>query len=270
MRLKKPARRRVCSLCGAEVARWKTEKLLDMPLSKSHCPAVGLRHVRKLGVSDRFDIIKMVGEHLYETIRDRYGQVASWAVWEPVGNKPKSNMGPQNVFNLKANPLLLETLRNDIVMVGLNFAHHVERPYAFTNFHSQSPYANDFKIRYAFWDTPYYGAYMTDVLKNLVIPDVRGVRDYIKSNPRVAESHVRAFADELNDLQSEKPLLLVFGRDAYELLNRCLHKSRYSVLILLTHYSHRVPKEKYRDEVLSRIFEVTRAANETVGSKIRL
>jgi hypothetical protein len=197
----------------------------------------------------------MIKEALYGKMRLKYGDVASWAVWEPEGDRPKSNMGPQNVFNLEANPLLLESLRNNVVMVGLNFPREVRNAPPFSNFHDESPYANDFKIRYAFRGTPYYGAYMTDVLKGLVIPAAKSVRDHVRNNPGVAESHVRAFEEELDDLGSDKPILLAFGHDAYGLLHRHLDKRRYGMLIEITHYSHRVPKEKYGPEVLSRIAE---------------
>jgi hypothetical protein len=207
----------------------------------------------------------MITKHLYETIREKYGKVASWAVWEPApegGKKPTSRMGP-HIFNLEKNPSLLETLRNDIVMVGLSFADR-DVLVDFANFHDLSPRAKDFKIRHAFWNTPYYGAYMTDVLKNLKKSNVQGVREHLKSHPDFAESQVTNFANELNDLQSEKPLLLVFGRYAYDLLDRWLDESHYSDLILLPHYSdysHYGPMKKYRDEVWRRIFERTGAVN---------
>jgi hypothetical protein len=202
----------------------------------------------------------MIEKHLYEEIRGEYGPVASWAVWEPQspGGRPKSNMGPKKVFNLGANPSLLQTLRNDIVMVGLNFSREVEFTHPFSNFHDESPNANDFKIRHAFSRTQYYGAYMTDVLKKRVILRARDVRQYIKNNPSDVQCQMRAFEKELDDLQSKKPMLLAFGGDVYGLLNRYLEKDRYSVLIRLTHYSHYVGMEKYRNEVLSQISEALR------------
>lgn len=161
--------------------------------------------------------------------------------------------GVQNVFNLESNPSLLDTLHNDVVMVGLNFSRKLKDSPPFSNFHPDYPQANDFKIRYAFWDTPYYGAYMTDVLKHLVIQDAPSVRDYIRKHPGVLLRNIRALEEELEDLESHRPMLLAFGRDAYGLLNKHLDCKRYSSLILLTHYSHYVRKEKYRKDVHRRI-----------------
>jgi hypothetical protein len=52
---------------------------------------------------------------------------------------------------------------------------------------------------------------------------------------------------------------LAFGANAYELLKRHLNPARYRALVPLTHYSHRVPKEDYREESLARIAETLSA-----------
>ena len=51
----------------------------------------------------------MISKKLYEKIKVKYGDVASWAVWEEPGLKPKSNMGHLNIFNLQNNPSLSYT-----------------------------------------------------------------------------------------------------------------------------------------------------------------
>jgi hypothetical protein len=81
-------------------------------------------------------------------------------VWADASEKPKSNMDDISHFN---NESVLSLLKNDVVMVGLNISRPVSKP--FLNFHDRNPKANDFKIRYAFKDSPYYGAYMTDINK---------------------------------------------------------------------------------------------------------
>lgn len=37
----------------------------------------------------------MISQELFERIKTKYGDVASWAVWDDAGSKPKSNMGPE-------------------------------------------------------------------------------------------------------------------------------------------------------------------------------
>jgi hypothetical protein len=49
-------------------------------------------------------------------------------------------------------------------MVALNFSRTIENK-AFVNFHDKRPQSQDYKIRYAFRNTEFYGAYMTDIIK---------------------------------------------------------------------------------------------------------
>ena len=50
-------------------------------------------------------------------------------------------------------------------MVGLNFSRAIESV-PFINFHDKRPQGQDYKIRYAFKNTQFQGAYMTDIIKN--------------------------------------------------------------------------------------------------------
>jgi hypothetical protein len=195
----------------------------------------------------------MISNEHFECIRNKYGKVASWAIWEACGDRPKSNMSACSVFDLNLNPTLLETIQTQVIMCGLNFSRGVTSVYDFANFHDESPHANDFKIRYAFEDTPYYGAYMTDALKNLVIPNAQNVREYLKRNPKATKPHMELLEQELADLATANPLILAFGRDAFAILSKSLKRDLYGHLIQVTHYSHQISKEKYRVEVLSQI-----------------
>ena len=42
----------------------------------------------------------------------------------------------------------------------------MENVESFSNFHSSSSTAQDYKIRYALKDTKFWGSYMTDIIKN--------------------------------------------------------------------------------------------------------
>ena len=54
-------------------------------------------------------------------------------------------------------------------------------------------------------------------------------------------------------IEAHKPEILAFGVDAFEILNQYLPKASYSKLIKLTHYSHYISKEKYKEEVMKQI-----------------
>jgi len=46
---------------------------------------------------------------------------------------------------------------------------------------------------------------------------------------------------------------LAFGKDAHAILKSALEPEEYGDLIKVTHYSHRIEKESYRDEVFAQI-----------------
>jgi hypothetical protein len=190
----------------------------------------------------------------FECIKQKHGGYASWAVWADADETPKSNMGDLRIFDLNSNPRLLEMLRADIVMVGLNiasFARLTSEP--FRNFHDPSPRANDFKIRYAFRDTEYYGGYMTDIIKGVGMIDSKDLLTYVRAHPDLVGQNMEIFREELRDLNSTAPTILAFGAGAYGILHDNLRSEECSRLIKLTHYSHYISKEKYRETVLSQI-----------------
>lgn len=48
-------------------------------------------------------------------------------------------------------------------------------------------------------------------------------------------------------------LILAFGRNAYDLMTEKLVSAEYGKLIQITHYSHQISKEKYRETVFKEI-----------------
>jgi hypothetical protein len=110
-----------------------------------------------------------------------------------------------------------------------------------------------FKIRYAFKDSPYYGAYMTDIIKLHEEVDSKKVMEHLKTNPGVVANDVDKCREELRDLRATTPTLLAFGNHTYKLLRENLDKSEYHKLIKLTHYSHWISKEPYKEAVFKEI-----------------
>jgi hypothetical protein len=101
-------------------------------------------------------------------------------------------------------------------MVGLNISRRLVEP--FRNFHDPSPRANDFKIRRAFIGTHYWGAYMTDTIKNVEMVTSTDLRAHLKAFPALIQSNVNTLLDELRDLNATRPTILAFGSDAQELI----------------------------------------------------
>lgn len=194
----------------------------------------------------------MISRETFERIKKRYGQYASWAVWATASpGKPKSNMGEIRVLDPDTNPRLLETLRNDVVMVGLNISRPVSEP--FRNFHDPNSSANDFKIRFAFEGTPYYGAYMTDFIKGVEIVKSADLLRHLKKHPFLEQENTETFVAELTELGCRTPMILAFGADAYRLVQKNLPRVHYSRLVKLMHYSNYVGTENYKQAVLAAI-----------------
>jgi hypothetical protein len=197
----------------------------------------------------------MINRELFDKITQKYGSVASWAIWDEFGERPKSNMSNIKVLDPDINTNLLQSINNNVIMVGLNFARPVNFDIPYMNFHDSNPHANDFKIRYAFNNTIFYGAYMTDVIKNYPEINSKNVEKHIKENPEIIDKSINEFVEELIFIGSNNPVVFCFGSQTYNLLKIKLEKKYYKQLVPLIHYSHQISKEKYKLEVLNKITE---------------
>jgi hypothetical protein len=184
-------------------------------------------------------------EHFIE-ITDKYGEFASWAVWANEDIKPKSNIGDMSIFDLNKNPDLLEMLNPNVIMVGLNFSRTIERK-AFVNFHDNRSQGQDYKIRYAFRDSEFYGAYMTDIIKDFEEKISGNFLIYIKNNREFELKNVRLFEQEITDLKCSNPLIIAFGNVTHDILyNHFRQKYRIKKVM---HYSQQISKENYKASV---------------------
>lgn len=193
----------------------------------------------------------MVSRDTFERIKRRHGRYGSWAVWAEVTRGPKSNVGDLRVLDPDQNPNLLETLRNDVVMLGLNLSRF--QPSTFANFHDPSPAAQDYKIRYAFAGTPYYGAYMSDLVKGVVMLESNDLVRHLGGQPELVARSISTLLDEIDDLGAAPPTVIAFGSVTYRLALRHFPSSRYARLAGVTHYSHYISKEEYRKRVLAQL-----------------
>jgi len=188
----------------------------------------------------------MFNQTKFEFIKKKYGHCASWAIWADEGEKPKDNVGDLSVFDIKNNVELLQQLNPNIILVGLNISRGViEVPLA--NFHDARPQAMDFKIRYALRGSPFWGAYMTDIIKDFDQKESGKVMSYLRTDKPFEEESVKVFREEINDLGIDNPTIIAFGRNVHSILTRNF-KNEYKVL-KIPHYSHFISKEKYREEV---------------------
>jgi hypothetical protein len=195
--------------------------------------------------------LPMIDRERFQRIRKKHGGYASWAVWANASGTPKSNIGDMSVFDVRTNPALLDSLNPQVVMVGLNISRSFDEP--FRNFHDARPQAQDYKIRFAFADTSFYGAYMTDIIKNVEMVKSSALRSHLRRSPALIEENVAAFQCELMDLGTTGPVILAFGADAHHLIEEYVPSTEYSVLIQLLHYSSYISQEDYRNAVWTSI-----------------
>ena len=188
---------------------------------------------------------------MFDRIKRKHGRYASWAVWAEPTAGPKSNIGDLSVLDPDRNPTLLGTLRADVVMLALNVSRFVPPPLG--NFHDVSSSGQDYKIRFAFSDTPYYGAYMTDLIKDTVQLKSVDMMRAIEESPSLVTSSVDRLLEEFTDLNARSPLVIAFGGDVYRLAAGHFPAGSYSRLVKVTHYSHYISKEAYRDRVMAEL-----------------
>jgi len=186
----------------------------------------------------------MISQAVFDLVKQKYGYWSSWAVWGEEGASPKSNVGDLCVFD---SPKICERLTAEVIFVGLNISRGaIKEPLA--NFHDKRSEATDFKIRYAFKDTPFWGGYMTDIIKDYDQKESGKVAKYLKENRTFEDQNVEIFKQELEDIGSINPVLIAFGLDAYGILKR--NFSEQYRIVKVPHYANYSSKETYRNEVL--------------------
>jgi hypothetical protein len=159
-------------------------------------------------------------------------------------------MGDLTVLDPDQNPALLGMLRSDLVMLGLNLSRDLPPPLG--NFHDESSRGNDYKIRFAFTDTTFYGAYMTDIIKVRKLKSHDLMHD-LAANQHCVDENIECLLEELDDLQSESPAVIAFGGSAHQLAAKHLPANRYSRLVRVTHWGDYISQEDYRTRVLGQL-----------------
>ena len=188
--------------------------------------------------------MKMLSAEKYLSIKKKYGAHASWAIWADETDTPKSNMEDTSIFD---NADIHKQLNPNIVLVGLNISGYI--PGIFENFHGKGGGA--YKIRYATKNTPLWGAYLTDIIKDFPEKHSSNVMKYLRNNNDFVKRNIVSFEKELKDIGAINPVIYAFGNDVFEILQSSIG-DKYKIKKLI-HYSHFMSKEKYREHVLKGI-----------------
>lgn len=117
--------------------------------------------------------------------------------------------------------------------MGLNISTTFDET-PFLNFHGKGGGA--YKIRYATKDTPYWGAYLTDIIKDFPEEKSNKAMSFLGKNPKIIDQNIDSFLQEIQDIGSENPKIFAFGNDAYNILDSILNKN--FTLYKLFHYAY--------------------------------
>jgi len=163
----------------------------------------------------------MLTSSAFDTFAVKYGWHASWAIWNPAALSDTSIISEN-----------LSSLKTSVIMVGLNFSATLRQQWS--NFHFGR---HDRKLMYAFNNSSYRGAYMTDIVKEA---DSNAAR--LLTRARTGEvdigKHIDYFHNEMNDLRVQAhSLFILFGKDAQRLFSDYLGKV-YPNFVACPHYSN--------------------------------
>ena len=197
----------------------------------------------------------MVNIDNFKKLEKEYGIYGSWAIWTEPDVSPKSNTGDMSWVNDD----LHEKVGTGFVFVGLNCAdghgnQNQDGKIKWKNFHSDYRFQNDYKLRFALKETPYWGSYITDIIKDYFETDSSKVALSIKKNPEFVQKNIKLFERELELIGHKNPVIVAMGGASYNILQRYLG-DRYTV-IKVKHYAYRISKDKYREQVLDTLKSV--------------
>ena len=174
----------------------------------------------------------------FQTLESKYGMYASWAVWNP---DPTIKMDTQIITDH------IQQLHTSVLMVGLNISNALPQPWS--NFHFG---LHDRKLNYAFNQSPYRGAYMTDIVKGEIDANSGNIRTKIKTGEIDIAKHVAIFQTEMEDVGATRnTLFILFGNEAYTHFKKYLGTT-YPNFVMSKHYSYAyAPDAKIVDEIWS-------------------
>ena len=161
----------------------------------------------------------------FDELAAKYGWCSSWAVWDPAY--------PEDAAIIANH---VAELKTSVVLVALNISREIRNDWQ--NFHGHlGEHAR--KLMYAFNESPYRGAYMTDLIKGEVEPNADRLMAKVRSGKIDLCKHVNAFNAEMSHVGVHKHSLFILFGDKVEKLFRLadLH-TVYLNHVRCTHYSY--------------------------------
>jgi len=146
----------------------------------------------------------MITDQKLKNIANYYGKFASWAVWD------KSN--PKVLSFIERS---ITKLHTNVVIVGLNISQELSSNWL--NYHTEG---HDRKLRYAFNESPYFGAYMTDIIKKVEVRSQK-IKHEIKFGIIPIHDHINDFRKEMKFVGADQDtLFILLGKDASDIFQK--------------------------------------------------
>lgn len=192
----------------------------------------------------------------FDGLEKKFGLTSSWCIWKNAGYRPKSNTSDMSWADDKST--LLASINTDYVFVGLNWSithgdqnHGGKDPW--TSFHSAYRYQNDYKLRYALSGSPFWGSYITDLIKDHPTHTAKDVKRDLNNDQNMLPKNIKRFKEELQ-LIGGKPTLIALGNLVYEILKDYQVSNPHGELegykiVKVKHYSSHGGMKDYRKKV---------------------
>lgn len=186
----------------------------------------------------------------FEKLKKNYQYVSSWCVWDKWDDddpKYTSNLSAANML-WSQDDNLINILKNECVFVAFNtsgkqedFNPDTSAKTPWDNFHSGRC---DYNLRYALWDTEYYGSYITDLIKYRDVKNkipfkdssAKKVLEEIKANSELEKDNVDLLKHELQLLGSVNTLIAL-DSEIYDILLKYKEYLGVHKIAKIHHYS---------------------------------
>ena len=170
----------------------------------------------------------MFNKDNYKVLKEKYGHLTSWAIWEmPNLSIERMSARVDDMSSFEDENAFLSLIHNKYVFFALNGSIVHLNGQSFNNwknFHSSYKFQKDYKLRAALYQTPYWGSYISDVIKNHPTVGRNELLRDLKKDPSLLEENKKFIIEELH-LIGGNPMFIAIGGDSYQLLKSMFPES---------------------------------------------
>lgn len=185
----------------------------------------------------------MIDKNTFNKIKKTYGKHSSWCVWDKWDSNDKKFTSNIGSCEWQKSADLLSTLKNEYVFVALNPSVARNKSATdtnvsdFTGFHSADRNHRDYNLRYALYNTKYWGSYITDFVKDIADSKSENIKEFLKDQ-KTLDKNINELIKELKCVNSlDKITLIAIGSQVHNYLNKNKDRLGVKSIVKITHYS---------------------------------